>query len=233
MRTHLTFKSHQATPCCARCFATLLLTCTSIQVHFDFMDPPAPETLMRALELLNYLGAIDDDGNLTEVGTTMAEFPLDPQLAKMMVASPEFGCSNEIVSVAAMLSVPNVFTRPKEAAKAADEAKARFAHIDGEGASWPACRAECNTAVPVVACLLRGTPAGAEVLPDFLGAVVRAQNYSSEVMFDASAAASAVLWCLAGPYGGFVRQVTTSRCSTCTMRGRPTGRMDHGPTTTS
>jgi pre-mRNA-splicing factor ATP-dependent RNA helicase DHX15/PRP43 len=63
----------------------------------------------------------------------MAEFPLDPQLAKMMVASPEFGCSNEIVSVAAMLSVPNVFVRPKEAAKAADEAKARFAHIDGEG----------------------------------------------------------------------------------------------------
>lgn len=37
------------------------------QVHFDFMDPPAPETLMRALELLNYLGAIDDDGELTKV----------------------------------------------------------------------------------------------------------------------------------------------------------------------
>ena len=40
-------------------------------------------------------------------------------------------CSNEILSVAAMLSVPNVFMRPREAAKAADEAKARFAHIDG------------------------------------------------------------------------------------------------------
>ena len=37
-------------------------------VHFDFMDPPAPETLMRALELLNYLAALDDDGNLTELG---------------------------------------------------------------------------------------------------------------------------------------------------------------------
>jgi pre-mRNA-splicing factor ATP-dependent RNA helicase DHX15/PRP43 len=71
----------------------------------------------------------------------MAEFPLDPQLAKMMVASPEFGCSNEIVSVAAMLSVPNVFVRPKEAAKAADEAKARFAHIDGERVQrWVCCR---------------------------------------------------------------------------------------------
>lgn len=40
-----------------------------VQVHFDFMDPPAPETLMRALELLNYLGAIDDEGNLTLVCT--------------------------------------------------------------------------------------------------------------------------------------------------------------------
>ncbi|KAG2442561.1 hypothetical protein HXX76_002647 [Chlamydomonas incerta] len=101
-------------------------------VHFDFMDPPAPETLMRALELLNYLGAIDDDGNLTPVGNIMSEFPLDPQLAKMLVASPEFRCSNEILSIAAMLSSPNFFLRPREAAKAADEAKARFTHIDGD-----------------------------------------------------------------------------------------------------
>ena len=34
-------------------------------VHFDYMDPPAPETLMRALEQLNYLGALDDEGELT------------------------------------------------------------------------------------------------------------------------------------------------------------------------
>ena len=38
-----------------------------VQVHFDFMDPPAPETLMRALELLNYLGALDDEGNMSQV----------------------------------------------------------------------------------------------------------------------------------------------------------------------
>jgi len=103
-----------------------------MQVHFDFMDPPAPETLMRALELLNYLGALDDEGNLTRMGSLMAEFPLDPQLSKMLVASPEFRCSNEILSIAAMLSVPNVFVRPREAAKAADAAKARFAHGDGD-----------------------------------------------------------------------------------------------------
>ncbi|KAF9591099.1 hypothetical protein IFM89_001443 [Coptis chinensis] len=101
-------------------------------VHFDFMDPPAPETLMRALEVLNYLGALDDDGNLTKLGEIMSEFPLDPQMSKMLVVSPEFNCSNEILSISAMLSVPNCFVRPKEAQKAADEAKARFGHIDGD-----------------------------------------------------------------------------------------------------
>ncbi|XP_011002735.1 PREDICTED: probable pre-mRNA-splicing factor ATP-dependent RNA helicase [Populus euphratica] len=101
-------------------------------VHFDFMDPPAPETLMRALEVLNYLGALDDEGNMTKLGEIMSEFPLDPQLSKMLVVSPEFNCSNEILSISAMLSVPNCFVRPREAQKAADEAKARFGHIDGD-----------------------------------------------------------------------------------------------------
>lgn len=47
-------------------------------VHFDFMDPPAPETLMRALELLNDLEALDDEGELTPIGDMLAEFPLEP-----------------------------------------------------------------------------------------------------------------------------------------------------------
>lgn len=59
---------------------------------------------MRALELLNYLAAIDDNGELTELGSMMAEFPLDPQLAKMVIASCDFTCSNEILSITAMLS---------------------------------------------------------------------------------------------------------------------------------
>ena len=49
-------------------------------LHFDYVDAPAPESLMRALELLNHLGAIDDDGNLTPLGVIMADFPLDPQV---------------------------------------------------------------------------------------------------------------------------------------------------------
>ena len=101
-------------------------------VHFDYMDAPAPETIMRALELLHYLAALDDDGNLTPLGEIMAEFPLDPQLAKMLIVSPEFGCSNEMLSLTAMLSVPNVFMRPASAKKEADLAKAQFSHPDGD-----------------------------------------------------------------------------------------------------
>jgi pre-mRNA-splicing factor ATP-dependent RNA helicase DHX15/PRP43 len=73
-------------------------------VHFDFMDPPAPETLMRALELLNYLGALDDDGNMTPLGSIMADFPVDPQLAKMLITSPQYGCSNEIMTIVSLLN---------------------------------------------------------------------------------------------------------------------------------
>lgn len=103
-------------------------------VTFDYMDPPAPETVMRALELLNYLAAFDDQGNLTPLGEIMAEFPLDPQLAKMLIVSPEFRCSNEILSIAAMLSVPSVFVRPSQPTQrqAADAARLEFAHPDGD-----------------------------------------------------------------------------------------------------
>lgn len=101
-------------------------------VHFDFMDPPAPETMMRALEMLNYLGALDDEAELTELGAAMAEFPLDPQLGKTLMESPKYGCSNEILSIVALLSVPNIFVRPKDAQKAADEAKAQFTDSTGD-----------------------------------------------------------------------------------------------------
>lgn len=101
-------------------------------VRFDYVDAPAPETLMRALELLNYLAALDDDGNLTALGAIMAEFPLDPQMAKMLIVSPEFNCSNELLTIVAMLSVPNVWLRPPNMRKEADAAKARLEVPDGD-----------------------------------------------------------------------------------------------------
>ena len=101
-------------------------------VHFDFVDPPSSETLMCALELLNYLGALDDECNLTQLGSIMAEFPLDPQLSKMLINSAHFNCSNEILNITAMLSGAQVFQWPVDQKKAADDAKKRFAHNDGD-----------------------------------------------------------------------------------------------------
>jgi pre-mRNA-splicing factor ATP-dependent RNA helicase DHX15/PRP43 len=101
-------------------------------VHFDLMDPPAPETLMRALEELNYLACLDDEGDLTHMGRLASEFPLDPSIAVMLISSPEFYCSNEILSLTALLSVPQLFNRPASARKRADEMKDLFAHPDGD-----------------------------------------------------------------------------------------------------
>lgn len=102
-------------------------------VHFDYMDPPAPETLMRALEQLNYLGALDDEGDLTSIGQQMSEMPLDPLLSKMLIAASEtYHCVNEILTIVAMLNVPNVFIRPRDQAETADREKSKFAHPDGD-----------------------------------------------------------------------------------------------------
>ncbi|KAL1915012.1 uncharacterized protein VTP21DRAFT_7717 [Calcarisporiella thermophila] len=100
--------------------------------RFDFVDPPAPETLIRALDLLNYLEALDDDEKLTPEGSIMSEFPLDPQLAKVLMVSPRYKCSSEILSIASLLSVPPIWLLPKDARKQAEEAHARFAHPDGD-----------------------------------------------------------------------------------------------------
>ncbi|KAF8073478.1 P-loop containing nucleoside triphosphate hydrolase protein [Lyophyllum atratum] len=101
-------------------------------VRFDYVDAPAPETLMRALELLNYLAALDDDGNLTPLGAIMAEFPLDPQLSKMLIVSPEFKCSNEMLTITSMMSVPNVWIRPNNQRREADAAKQMLTVPDGD-----------------------------------------------------------------------------------------------------
>lgn len=101
-------------------------------VKFDFMDPPAPETMMRALENLNYLGALDDEGELTVLGNQMAELPLDPQLSKALLSSAEFGCVPEMLSITAMLSISPPFMRPRDSARFADEARSQFVHADSD-----------------------------------------------------------------------------------------------------
>eukprot|EP00966_Prymnesium_polylepis_P063503 1473110-Prymnesium_polylepis.1 len=102
-------------------------------IHFDFMDPPPAETLMRALEQLYALGALNDRGELTKLGRRMAEFPMDPQLSKMLIVSAGYGVSAEILSIAAMLQIgASIFYRPKERALHADNARINFNRPGGD-----------------------------------------------------------------------------------------------------
>ena len=99
---------------------------------FDFMDPPPAQTLVTALEQLYNLNALDEEGLLTRLGRKMAEFPLEPPMSKMLIASVDLGCAEEILTIVAMLSAQNIFYRPKEKQGPADQKKAKFFQPEGD-----------------------------------------------------------------------------------------------------
>ncbi|XP_032690806.1 ATP-dependent RNA helicase DHX8 [Odontomachus brunneus] len=101
-------------------------------LHFDFMDAPPVESLIMALESLHSLSALDNEGLLTRLGRRMAEFPLEPNLSKMLIMSVHLQCSDEILTIVSMLSVQNVFYRPKDKQALADQKKAKFNQAEGD-----------------------------------------------------------------------------------------------------
>eukprot|EP00929_Paragymnodinium_shiwhaense_P066011 TRINITY_DN33070_c0_g2_i1.p1 TRINITY_DN33070_c0_g2~~TRINITY_DN33070_c0_g2_i1.p1 ORF type:complete len:1026 (-),score=251.80 TRINITY_DN33070_c0_g2_i1:7-3084(-) len=102
-------------------------------LHFDFMDPPPPETLIKALEQLYALSALNDQGDLTKVGRRMAEFPMDPQLSKLLISSDKYKCVEEALTICGMLGVDNaVFYRPKDKGIHADNARKNFHKVGGD-----------------------------------------------------------------------------------------------------
>ena len=101
-------------------------------LQFDFMDPPPTNTMLTALEELYALSALDDEGLLTRLGRKMADFPMEPTLAKVLIASIDLGCSDEMLSIVAMVSVPSIFYRPKEKQQQADQKKSKFHDPHGD-----------------------------------------------------------------------------------------------------
>ncbi|GAA5995791.1 hypothetical protein JCM5350_002554 [Sporobolomyces pararoseus] len=95
-------------------------------LEFDFMDPPPQENILNSMYQLWVLGALDNTGELTDLGRKMSHFPMDPALAKMLISSVETRCSAEVLTIVSMLSVPSVFYRPKERADESDAAREKF-----------------------------------------------------------------------------------------------------------
>ena len=117
--------------------ASVVLLLKSIGIDnlfdFEFMDPPPAQVLHKALAELYLLGALNDRGELTVLGRRMSSLPMDPMMARALIASEEYGCVDEVTVIVAMLSVGNaVFYRPKEKEKQADQARRSFTSQAGD-----------------------------------------------------------------------------------------------------
>uniref|UniRef100_A0A182P4P2 RNA helicase n=1 Tax=Anopheles epiroticus TaxID=199890 RepID=A0A182P4P2_9DIPT len=95
-------------------------------LQFHFMDPPPQDNILNSLYQLWILGALDHTGALTPLGRQMAEFPLDPPQCQMLIVANEMGCSEEILIIVSMLSVPSIFYRPKGREEEADSVREKF-----------------------------------------------------------------------------------------------------------
>lgn len=101
--------------------------------RFDFLTPPPAELIVRALELLYSLGALDDYAKLTKpLGTRMAELALEPMLAKCLLSAPSFGCLSEMLTIAAMISLQGNVWFSHDAKKAEETARRKFAVEEGD-----------------------------------------------------------------------------------------------------
>lgn len=81
--------------------------------NFRWLSPPAPDALQQAMELLVRLGAVDEYGEITSVGTRMASFPLHPRYARLLLAGQEYDCVAEAGFIAAAVQSEGVFVRGK------------------------------------------------------------------------------------------------------------------------
>jgi ATP-dependent helicase HrpA len=94
--------------------------------RFPFLDPPQPRMIADGYQLLAELGAVDEENRLTPVGRKLARFPIDPRIARMILAAEREGCLAEVLVIAAVLETDDPRERPFERAEAADRAHDRF-----------------------------------------------------------------------------------------------------------
>ncbi len=123
--------------------AQIILQLKGMGVHdprsFDFLTRPNDQSLLKAFEQLYALGSLDNEMNLTTYGKKMAKLPLDPTFAHLLLQSPKYGCTSEMLTAISMLSAENIFYRPggsgvdsNQLASKASAAHKRFASWEGD-----------------------------------------------------------------------------------------------------
>ena len=111
--------------------ATVILRMSALNLgdiaEFPFIEPPTPRMIADGYQLLAELGAIDDIRKLTKLGHELAKLPLDPKIARLLLAGRQYHCLSEILIIASALSVQDPRDRPIERQEAADAAHKCFA----------------------------------------------------------------------------------------------------------
>jgi ATP-dependent helicase HrpA len=103
---------------------------------FPFINPPDPRMVRDGYKLLEELGAVTPAGSLTSIGRRMARLPVDPRLARMVLASTELGCLEEVLVIASALAIQDPRERPTDKQQQADQAHARFRHPRSDFMAW-------------------------------------------------------------------------------------------------
>jgi pre-mRNA-splicing factor ATP-dependent RNA helicase DHX16 len=119
------------------CLDSTILMLKSMNINdilgFDFPSKPSPDAMIASLETLYALGFLNSDGLVSKLGRRASALPLDPKLAKALLAADSFGCVDEMVTLTAMVSeAGTLFFSPKDKKAAADLARQRFASEDGD-----------------------------------------------------------------------------------------------------
>lgn len=103
--------------------------------HFPFLDPPDERAIRDGLDTLEELGAVDAKGDLTRIGSDLARLPIDPRIGRMVLAACDEGRLDEVVIIAAALSIQDPRERPFDAREQADKAHEAFHAAPGPEAA--------------------------------------------------------------------------------------------------
>src|SRR5205823_8306483 len=110
--------------------ASVILQMESLRLgaidRFPFLDPPGPQAIRDGYETLHELGAMDEKRALQPLGRELAKLPIDPRIGRMVLASRKEKCLDEVLIIAAALSVQDPRDRPMEKSDQADQAHAQF-----------------------------------------------------------------------------------------------------------
>ncbi|WP_084957689.1 ATP-dependent RNA helicase HrpA [Thermoactinospora rubra] len=116
--------------------ASVILQMTAIGLGdieaFPFVEPPDRRQIKDGVNLLHELGAFDADGNITPIGRRLAQLPVDPRLARMVLEAEKNGCLREVMVIAAALSIQDPRERPADKQQQADEKHRRFADPESD-----------------------------------------------------------------------------------------------------